>query len=246
MVEWQLPKLHTAVRFRSPALKFMKYFITSILLLFYILNLTGCATSPITTLPATPGIPLAGTYHRVEKGETLWKISKQYNLDIDELAKINRITDTKILETGQMLLIPDANKEALLTPTDKKFFSDDFSWPLKGKIISYFGQSFDNMLNKGINIKPYSDRSITASRAGKVIFCSQNFSGFGKTIIIDHHDGFLTIYARNSELMVKTGDTVEKGMLIAKAGSAGRDKNTFLHFEIRKGHTAQNPCFYLP
>ncbi|MCX5709267.1 MAG: M23 family metallopeptidase, partial [Candidatus Omnitrophica bacterium] len=52
--------------------------------------------------------------------------------------------------------------------------------------------------------------------------------------------------ARNSELFVKAGDNVLKGTLIAKAGSAGRDKNTYLHFEIRKGHVSQNPYFYLP
>ncbi|MBM3252459.1 MAG: M23 family metallopeptidase [Candidatus Omnitrophica bacterium] len=102
------------------------------------------------------------------------------------------------------------------------------------------------MINKGLNIQSYGNADIIASRSGKVVFYDNNFNDFGKTIIIEHSDGFSTVYARNSRVFIKVGDYVRKGTLIAKAGSTARDKNVYLHFEIRKGHLPQNPYFYLP
>jgi murein DD-endopeptidase MepM/ murein hydrolase activator NlpD len=64
-------------------------------------------------------------------------------------------------------------------------------------------------------------------------------------LIIDHGDGFSSVYARNSEVFIKVGENIKKGTVIAKVGSAGRDKNEYLHFQIRKGHIPQNPNFYL-
>jgi murein DD-endopeptidase MepM/ murein hydrolase activator NlpD len=122
---------------------------------------------------------------------------------------------------------------------------EEFIWPIKGRVISAFGQTFNNMINKGINIQPYGALDVVAARSGRVIFYNDNFENFGKTIIIGHNDGLSTIYARNSEVFIRVGDKVQKGTLIAKAGSAGRDKTTYLHFEVRKGHIPQNPFFYL-
>jgi murein DD-endopeptidase MepM/ murein hydrolase activator NlpD len=101
------------------------------------------------------------------------------------------------------------------------------------------------MINKGINIQTYGSPNVVASRSGKVVFYDDNFKDFGKTIIIDHGDGFSTVYARNSQVFIKIGDYVQRGTLIAKAGSTDRDKNTYLHFQIRKGYIPQNPYFYL-
>jgi len=65
-------------------------------------------------------------------------------------------------------------------------------------------------------------------------------------VIIDHLDGFSTLYAQNSSVLVKTGESVNQGQAIAKAGSSGRADRTCLHFEIRKGDKPQNPFYYLP
>jgi murein DD-endopeptidase MepM/ murein hydrolase activator NlpD len=102
------------------------------------------------------------------------------------------------------------------------------------------------MINKGINIQPGGGIDVVASRSGKAVFLCENFGGFGKTLIIDHGDGLSTVYARNYQILVKAGDNIQKGQLIAKAGSAGRDKSVYLHFEVRKGHISQNPYYYLP
>ncbi|MFH1397464.1 MAG: LysM peptidoglycan-binding domain-containing M23 family metallopeptidase [Candidatus Omnitrophota bacterium] len=210
----------------------------------YILFFAGCASVPMVVptqqIPFKPG----GVYHRVEKGETLWAISKKYSLGVDDLARANHIFDATRVEIGQLLFIPE-NKRFLPVRVSA---NDDFIWPLEGKVISGFGQSFNNMVNKGLNIQPFSSRNVLASRSGKVVFYSHNFLSFGKTLIIDHQDGFLTVYAGASEILVKTGDNVLKGNLIARTDAVNNtagDKS-YLHFEIRKGHLAQNPYFYLP
>jgi len=208
---------------------------------FCLLNFIGCVPSPYMKTAVPPGLP--GTYHRVERGQTLWRISKLYDVDLGEIAAINHISDAAKIESGQLIFIPNRQRQI---PAFNRYSSDDFIWPIRGKVIATFGQTFNNMLNKGINIQPYNNLDIVAARSGRVVFYKDNFGYFGKTLIIDHSDGFSTVYARNSQVFIKVGENVEKGTVIARVGSAGRGKNTYLHFEIRKGYTPQNPFFYLP
>lgn len=210
--------------------------------IFSVLFLAGCASAPLVIPPKTEVAP--GIYHRVEKGQTLWKISKMYNMELEELARVNHIADTFNVEVGQLLFIPFRQK---LCPTPNKYVNDDFIWPLKGRVVGEFGVISSNMINKGINIQPYPNNpDVVAARSGRVVFYSPDFSDYGKTIIIDHGDGFLTVYARNAEVFVRVGEQVTRGNIIAKTGFTGRDKSTYLHFQIRKGYTPQNPKFYLP
>lgn len=167
-----------------------------------------------------------------------------YEIDLEELAQVNKITDATTIELGQQIFIPNRTKPQAQAPQYKD--NDDFLWPLEGKVISSFGQIFDNMVNKGINIQPYSSLDVKASRSGKVVFLAVDLAGLGKTIIIEHSDGLFTVYSRNADTFVKIGDSVEKGFVIAKAGKAGRDRGVYLHFEIRKGQLFQNPLYYLP
>ncbi|PIP20646.1 MAG: hypothetical protein COX40_03635 [Candidatus Omnitrophica bacterium CG23_combo_of_CG06-09_8_20_14_all_40_11] len=238
------------VRFPSLALRNSMFKFKLVFLLFgylllttcYLLFLSGCATAPY-VLPTKPKVAMPGIYHRVEKGQTLWRISKIYSVDLDEIARINRIPDATSIEPGQLIFIPSVQRKQYLPGQSS---AEDFSWPLRGRVIASFGQTFNDMINKGINIQSVKSQDIIASRSGKVIFYGSNLDNFGKTVIIEHSDGFSTVYARNSEVFVKIGDYVQRGTVIAKVGSSDRDKNTYLHFEIRKGYIPQNPYFYLP
>jgi len=209
---------------------------------YCLLFLIGCATAPY-ALPPKPQFAMPGIYHRVERGQTLWRISKIYSADLDEIVRINRIPDATSIESGQLIFIPSVQRKQYF-PVQSS--AEDFSWPLRGRVITSFGQTFNDMINKGINIQRVRSDDVIASRSGKVIFYDTDLDNFGKTVIIEHSDGFSTVYARNSEVFVKIGDYVQRGTVIAKVGSSNRDKNTYLHFEIRKGYIPQNPYFYLP
>ena len=171
-----------------------------------------------------------------------------YNVSLEEIVRINNISDATQVEEGQLILIPGERREpkAVAAPVSSSpsgYDAGEFIWPLKGKVISTFGQTYNFMLNKGINIRPYGNPDVLASRPGRVVFCDDNFKSYGKTVIIDHGDGFLTVYAMNSEIFIRPGDTVPQGKRIARCGPA---KDQYVHFEIRKTHKSENPLFYLP
>jgi hypothetical protein len=211
--------------------------------LFPLLTLIGCASAPLVAPPRqTQGIP--GIYHRVERGQTLWRIAKIYGLELDELTSVNHIPDATNIEPGQLVFIP---RQRQVQVNSRASGNEDFIWPLKGRVIASFGQDFNNTVNKGINIQARGGSDVLASRGGRVVFRSLSFANYGKTLIIDHGDGFSTVYASNSELMVNLGEQVQKGAVIARVGSRdGEGKCSYLHFEIRKGYSSQNPYFYLP
>lgn len=208
-------------------------------------GISGCASAPAHVRPAAPVVQsVPGTYHRMEKGQTLWRISRIYGVDLEELARVNRITDASAIEIGERIFIP--NRESPAAQPTGYSDNDDFIWPLRGRIAGSFGQTLNNIPNKGINIKPSAGLDVMASRSGKVVFVGDNFAGFSKTVIIEHSDGLYTVYGRNAAVFVKAGDGVQKGAVIARVGKAGRERSTYLHFEVRRGASPQNPLFYLP
>ncbi len=231
VAEHQLPKLDMGVRFPSLALAICLFI------------LAGCATVPKTASLPKPPSGLNGFYHRVEKGQTLWGISKQYNIDLDQLVEINRITDKTALEVGQMVFISSVLQEEVKKINLNLIKAEDnFIWPLKGRQLGNFGEVINGRVNKGINIVSSGANTIVfAARSGKVVFCAPSFKSYGSTVIIDHGDGFLTVYAFKAELLVKAGDSVLQGASIARL--AGQRQ---LYFELRKGHIPQNPTFFLP
>lgn len=210
-----------------------------------ILGLAGCATVPPYSGPTLPpsaqGVP--GVQHRVEAGQTLWRIAKLYNVDIDDIIRLNHIPEDATIEIGQILIIP---KGLSLKNIPVKSSGDDFIWPLRGRVITGFGATYHNLINKGINIQASAGAAILAARSGRVVFYSNRFGNYGQTIIIDHGDGLRSVYSRASEIFVRPGENVTRGALVARVGSSARDKNSYLHFEIRKGAISRNPLFYLP
>ncbi|MDO8488910.1 MAG: LysM peptidoglycan-binding domain-containing M23 family metallopeptidase [Candidatus Omnitrophota bacterium] len=217
----------------------------NIIFLLIVLFVAGCSTVPPYTGPVIPVVPqtVSGIQHRVEAGQTLWKISKLYDVDIDEILRVNHISEEAKIEIGQLLLIPSRSKA---TNIMVKSSGDDFIWPLKGRVISGFGLNYRNLMNKGINIQASMGAQVFATRSGKVVFYASNFGNFGKTIIIDHGDGLRSVYSRVLQVYVQLGQMVQSGSAIGSVGTSLRDKNSYLHFEIRKGAIPQNPLFYLP
>lgn len=224
--------------------------------LIFILTTLSCALKP----PVSPPLPAPvtkpeGIYHTVGKSETLWRICKTYNVNIQEVAELNNIKNPSLIRIGDRIFIPGAKQQlqVKVLPLDTgertpeiKLNKGMFIWPLKGKIIKQFGIS-EGFKNDGIDIATRAGANVVAANSGRVIFAS-SLKGYGNTIIIQHNDKFATVYANNESLLVKRGALVKTGQLIARAGNSSRVTTTIphLHFQIREQNQPRNPLFYLP
>lgn len=211
-----------------------------------IILLFGCVSHP-TSAPRTLGVGTEGSvasqiaaYHTVARGETLWRIAQRYNVDINEIVRVNRLKDVDSVEVGQRLIIPGGVRVAESRKVAKKF-----GWPLKGTVAVRFGEKENGIVSKGIGIRSSLGAKVVAAQSGSVTFVGERIKGYGKMIILDHGDGFETVYAHNRENLVKVGDKVNKGDVIASVGSSGRAGYPYLHFEIRWQHQPQDPMMYL-
>lgn len=207
--------------------------------------ISGCATAPHPT-PKTPVSTTVssgkGVYHKVAAGETIWRIAKVYGVTIDDIVKSNAIANVSHIEKNQLIFIPGADR-AKSIPTEHDLKDTEFSWPIKGKILSFFGETKGLKINRGIDIAGKEGEPLTASRSGKVVFADY-LSGQDYTIVLDHLDGYYSVYSQNSKLMVKLDDMVAQGAPIAKIGA--RRGVPYAHFEIRRKSVADNPMYYLP
>ena len=120
-----------------------------------------------------------------------------------------------------------------------------FRWPVRGRVISNFGSETNGQHNDGINLAVPEGTSVKAAEEGTVAYAGNELKGYGNLILVRHSNGFVTAYAHASELMVKRGDQVKRGQIIARAGQTGSVSSPQLHFEIRKGATPVDPMRYL-
>jgi septal ring factor EnvC (AmiA/AmiB activator) len=121
-------------------------------------------------------------------------------------------------------------------------------WPVQGKIVRAFGTTKDKrgikLTNPGIDIKGLSGSSVLAAATGAVIYISW-LRGYGQFIILDHGEGYYTLYANLIDLYVETGDMVEAGETIAKIGDLGSVEGSTLHFELRRKKESIDPLKWL-
>lgn len=216
----------------------------SIFILCCSLYLGGCAS--VNTQPALPTPTMAGIYHQIKKGQTLWRIAKAYGVKLENITEVNRLTDNSTIYEGQLVFIPGALRPIQDLTLETDFKDGDFIWPVKGKISSFYGMRKSDVKNKGICIQAKEEANVLAARSGRIAYCSEEMKGYGKIIIIDHLDGYSTIYAYNAKNLVELNHLVTQGQIIAKAGQTNDARTCELYFEIRKGYMAQNPFFYLP
>jgi murein DD-endopeptidase MepM/ murein hydrolase activator NlpD len=120
-----------------------------------------------------------------------------------------------------------------------------FRWPVRGRVISGYGPLPNGQHNDGVNLSVPEGTAIRAAEDGVVAYSGNELKGYGNLILLRHSNGFVTAYAHASELMVKRGDTVRRGQIIAKSGATGNVTAPQLHFEIRKGSAPVDPTRYL-
>lgn len=115
-----------------------------------------------------------------------------------------------------------------------------WGWPASGSVIQSFTAS-----TKGIDIEGAIGDPIVAAASGKVMYAGNGVRGLGNLILLGHSNGFITAYAHNDSLLVKTGEEIKKGQKIATLGQSDTSSPR-LHFEIRRRGTPVNPMSYLP
>lgn len=118
-----------------------------------------------------------------------------------------------------------------------------FIFPVSGRITSYFGKR-DGEFHSGIDITQDEGAPIKASCDGVVSY-SNVMEGYGNVVILLHKDGFSTLYSHCKKALVKTGENVKQGDIIALVGKTGKATASHLHFEIRKNGIPQDPLLYL-
>ncbi len=206
-----------------------------------------------------------GLKYRIEKYDTLIKISKKYGIEKDTIVKHNKIKND-LIRYGEYIFIPDAAdpvkkyaesvKSRNTTDSKERQLASDsgksrmkFAWPLIGRVTSAFGQRKNPITNKskfhcGLDISANIGTEVKASADGKAIYSGWK-KGYGRVVILKHEKGYITVYAHNKENIVKPGDKVKKGDVIALSGISGAVTGPHLHFEIRKYVTPLNPLRFL-
>ena len=169
----------------------------------------------------------------------------------EKLAKADKVKADKAEKAAPEVAKAEPAKNVKKPETDKTPIGDvaaagsdeasKFRWPARGRII----QGFKSGGNDGINIALPEGTSVRAAEDGKVAYAGSALKGYGNLVLIRHTNGYVTAYANNGELDVKSGDTVKRGQVIAKSGQTGDVSTPQLHFEVRKGQTPVDPTGYL-
>jgi murein DD-endopeptidase MepM/ murein hydrolase activator NlpD len=120
-----------------------------------------------------------------------------------------------------------------------------FRWPVRGRIIAGFGAKPSGQQNDGINVAVPENTPIKAAEDGVVAYAGNELKGYGNLVLVRHANGYVTAYAHAKELMVKRGDPIKRGQVIAKSGQSGNVDAPQLHFEIRKGSSPVDPMQFL-
>jgi murein DD-endopeptidase MepM/ murein hydrolase activator NlpD len=202
--------------------------------------------------------PEDGVVHVLRPGETLYRISRYYDVPVRDIVRANRIEDVSDIPTGARLFIPGARRSppkgsialARLTPNApdpaalaQREAALDFVWPVRGTLSSRYGWRGGER-HEGIDISARSGTKIRAAEAGRVIL-SGRLGGYGRVVIVKHAGHYSTVYAHNRKNRVEKGAFVEKGQVIGEVGSSGNASGPHLHFEIRRRREPQDPLGFL-
>jgi lipoprotein NlpD len=199
--------------------------------------------------------------HVVARGETLFAIAFRYDQDYQQLAQLNNLRSPYILHVGQVINLRGsiANPQVMKaqpprvqatyrpyyppirTPSPFHAHGSGWIWPAQGKVVARFAPQQGK---KGIDIAGKQGNKVIAAASGVVAYAGSGLPGYGNLIIIKHNDNFLTAYGNNLRNLVREGQRIKAGQIIAEMGMIER-KFWGVHFEIRKIGQPVNPLNYL-
>jgi murein DD-endopeptidase MepM/ murein hydrolase activator NlpD len=211
----------------------------------------------LATLLGCASTPRHGTVHVLKSGETIYRLSRYYDVPVDRIVRENRIRDVSDVPVGARLVIPGARRGPAQQPIalasvapvpprlpDARITEKNFAWPIQGRLSSRYGWRRGRP-HEGIDIAARSGTPIRAAEAGRVIH-SGWLGGYGRVVIVKHTGNYSTVYAHNRKNLVREGAFVERGQVLAEVGSSGNASGPHLHFEVRRSRKPQDPLAYLP
>jgi murein DD-endopeptidase MepM/ murein hydrolase activator NlpD len=197
--------------------------------------------------------PVTGVIHTVKSGETIYSIAKRYNVSAQSIVDFpfNEFTndETFALAIGQQLIVPDGEMPMeIITP--RSTLANQLTpnagavsatgiwiWPTQGTITQLY-----KAWHKGLDIANHNGGNILAADSGTVVVAGWiDNTGYGNRVMIDHRNGYKTLYGHMSKVSVVVGQTVKRGDVIGFMGSTGRSTGTHLHFEIRSDSGNKDP-----
>lgn len=202
-------------------------------------------------------MPVTGVRHKVARGETIYSIAKKYKAEAQAMVDFpfNTFSDneTFALAVGQELIVPDGEKpnEVRWSPTaniarrtpDAGAVSatGQFAWPIGGVITQRF-----TWYHRGVDIATAHGTPVLAADAGEVIVAGwPDNGGYGNRVMIDHKNGYVTLYGHLSRVDVTVGQSVRRGDIVGLEGNTGRSTGPHLHFEIRRNGAFLSPLEHL-
>lgn len=203
--------------------------------------------------------PAPAGFYRVQPGDTVYSIAFRHNLDWRELARWNGIGESYLIRPGQLLRLspPPAGTQAASPPSrgdapppaPRRDPADDaraaraikWQWPIKGAIINRFKPP----LYKGLDIAGRAGEPVRAAADGRVVYSGEALKGYGELVIVKHDEEWLTAYGYNKRRLVREGDNVRAGEVIAEVG-IGPGNTPMLHFEVRRRGQPVDPLTVLP
>ena len=158
---------------------------------------------------------------------------------------MDKVAAAQPVQSARMVTQEPVTTETAASGPDAAGAVPSFRWPVQGRIIAGFGTKPNGVQNDGINLAVPEGTPIKAAEDGVVAYAGNELKGYGNLVLIRHANGFVSAYANARELLVKRGDNIKRGQVIANAGQTGNVTSPQLHFEIRKGSTPVDPTKYL-
>jgi lipoprotein NlpD len=243
-------------------------FVQRLILVAAILVLGSCSSAVRWEEPAARGPsrtqapqpqPQTGSrpdFHTVRSGETLYAISFRYGLSVQALAAWNSLGDGTLIRVGQRLRLSPPGSLAGAAPRMPSSQSaagaaevpPRWLWPVTGSVVARYGES--PLTASGVQLGGSAGDPVRAAAGGEVVYAGSGLVGYGELLIIKHSPNWLSAYGYNQALLVREGERVAAGQVIARMGegpSAGtRTRRSLLHFEIRRNGVPVDPLTQLP